>query len=50
MKISDWYDDTTFVVHAYMKIHTGGVLTTGKGEIQTIPMEQKLNTKSYTKT
>ena len=38
LKISDmtmayWYDGADFVVHADMKICTGGVLTMGKGEI-----------------
>ena len=50
MKINDitmaeWYDDAAFAVHIYMKSHTGGVLTMGKGEIQTISMKQMINKK-----
>ena len=48
MTMTDCYADTNFEVHVDMKEHTGGVLTIGKGEIQTISMKQKLNTKSST--
>ena len=43
-----WYADAAFVVHADMESHTGGVLTIGRGEIQTISIKQNLNTKSST--
>ena len=37
-----------FSLHTGMKIHTGGVLTMGKGAIQKISMKQKINTKFFT--
>ena len=49
MIISYWYAYAAFEVHSDMKSHVGGVLTMGKGEIQTISMNQKLNTKRSTK-
>ena len=48
MNMADWYADTAFVVHADTKSQTGGVLTMGKGSIQTISMNHKINIKSST--
>ena len=49
MTMVDWYADATFAVHADMKIHMEGVLTTSKGATQTISMKQKFKTKSFKK-
>ena len=46
--IINWYADAAFAVHPDLKSHTGGVMTMGKGAIQTMSMKQKLNTKSST--
>ena len=43
-----WYANIAFAVHFDMKSHTGGVLTMGKGAIQTMSSKQKLTTKSTT--
>ena len=43
MTMADY--DADFAVHVDMKSHTGGVLTMGKGEIQTISMKQMINKK-----
>ena len=43
-----WWADAAFAVHPDMKSHTGGVMTLGKGMIQSISRKQKLNTKSST--
>ena len=48
MKVADWYSNADFAVHADIKSHTGGVLTMGKGETQTIPTKQNINTKFST--
>ena len=45
MTMVDYYSDVIFAVHADRKSHTGGVLTIGKGEIQTISLNQKINKK-----
>ena len=47
MIMADWFADADFAVHADIKIHTGCVFTIFKGEIQTISMKQKINTKIY---
>ena len=47
MTIVYWYADSDFTVHADIKSNMGGVLTMGKGETQTISMNQKINTKRY---
>ena len=43
-----WWADASFAVHPDMKSHTGGIMTLGKGAIQSISRKQKLNTKSST--
>ena len=47
--IAKWYADAAFAVHPDMRSHTGGVMTLGKGAVQTISTKQKINTKSSTK-
>ena len=44
--MADCYADAYFAVHADMKSYTGVVLTMGKGSIQNISMNRKINTKS----
>ena len=41
-----WYVDALFVVHKYMRIHTGGLMTMGTGRAYVLSSKQKLNTKS----
>ena len=48
MGIVQWWADAAFAVHKDMKSHTGGVMTLGKGAVQSISQKQKLNTKSST--
>lgn len=43
-----WYPDAAFAVHPDMKSHTGGILTLGKGAVNTFSAKQKLNTRSST--
>ena len=43
-----WWADAAFAVHGDMKSHSGGIMTLGKGAIQSISRKQKLNTKSST--
>ena len=43
-----WHADAAFAVHPDMKSHTGGVLTLGKGAVNTISAKQRLNTRSST--
>ena len=43
-----WYVDAAFAVHAYMRSHTGGGLTMGKGFIISVTTGQKLNTRIST--
>ena len=43
-----WWADAAFAVHQDMKSHTGGIMTLGKGAIQSMSKKQKLNTKSST--
>ncbi len=45
---SIWYTDAAFAVHSDMKSHTGGLMSMGKGAVQTMSIKQKLNTKSST--
>ena len=49
MTMAYWYANADFAVHVDIKSHMEGVLTMVKGEIQTISMNQKLNTKISTK-
>ena len=46
--IVQWWADAAFGVHIDMKSHTGGVMSMGKGAVQSISQKQKLNTKSST--
>ena len=49
MKKEDiWWADAAFAAHLDMKSHTGGIMTFGKGAVQSISRKQKLNTKSST--
>ena len=43
-----WWADAAFAVHPDMKSHTGGIMSLGKGAVQSISTKQKLNTKSST--
>ena len=43
-----WLVDAAFAVHSDYKSHTGGVMTYGRGAIQSISRKQKLNTRSST--
>ena len=43
-----WWADAAFAVHADMKSHTGGIMSLGKGAIQSVSKKQKLNAKSFT--
>ena len=48
MGVVKWWADAAFAVHKDMKSHTGGIMTLGKGAVQTVSQKQKLNTKSST--
>ena len=48
LHIIKWYVDVSFAVHPDFKSHTGGMMTMGKGAIQSISKKQKLNTRSTT--
>ena len=48
LQIIKWYVDVSFAVHPDFKSHTGGMMTMGKGVIQSISKKQKLNTRSTT--
>ena len=43
-----WSIDAAFAVHPDMKSHSGGIMTLGKGAIQSMSKKQKLNTRSST--
>ena len=43
-----WWADASFAVHKDMKSHTGGMMSVGKGAVQSISQKQKLTTKSST--
>ena len=43
-----WYVDSSFAVHKYMRIHTGGFVTMGIGGSYVQSSKQKLNTNSST--
>ena len=49
MTMVEWYYDDALAVHAYMKNHTGGLLTIGKVSMQKNSIKQNINTKSSTK-
>ena len=46
--IVKWWVDGSFAVHSDMKIHTGGMMTLGKGSVYATSIKQKLNTKIST--
>ena len=48
LRITKWYSDAAFAVHPDMKSQTGGIMTFGKGAVQSLCRKQKLNTKSST--
>ena len=48
MRVVKWYVDASFAVHPDFRSHTGGVMTMGKGAIQSMSKKQKLNTRSST--
>jgi hypothetical protein len=41
-----WHIDAAFAVHPDFRSHTGGVMTYGRGAVQSISRKQKLNTRS----
>jgi hypothetical protein len=43
-----WCVDASFAVHPDFRSHTGGVMTYGRGAIQSISRKQRLNTRSST--
>ena len=43
-----WHIDASFAVHPDFRSHTGGVMTYGRGAVQSISRKQKLNTRSST--
>ena len=47
-KDATWWADAAFAVHPDMKSHAGGLLSYGKGAMQTMSRKQKLNAKSST--
>jgi hypothetical protein len=47
-KIIKWYFDGAFAVHTDMKIHTGAVMTLGKGILNLVSTKQKVNSRSFT--
>jgi hypothetical protein len=48
LQVIKWYVDASFAVHPDFKSHTGGVMTFGRGAVQSLSTKQKLNTKSST--
>ena len=48
LSMVSWWADAAFAVHPDMKSHTGGIMSLGKGAVQSISTKQKLNTKSST--
>jgi hypothetical protein len=43
-----WSVDASFAVHKDMRSHTGAVLSLGQGALMSMPLKQKINTKSST--
>ena len=41
-----WWADAAFVVHHDTKIHKGGMMAVGIGDLYYVPNKQKMNTKS----
>jgi Reverse transcriptase (RNA-dependent DNA polymerase) len=48
LHVIKWHVDASFAVHPDFRSHTGGVMTYGRGAIQSISRKQKLNTRSST--
>ena len=48
LHVLKWYIDSSFVIHPDFRSQTGGVMSFGKGAVQSISRKQKLNTKSST--
>jgi hypothetical protein len=48
LHVIKWHVDASFAVHPDFRSHTGGVMTYGRGAIQTISRKQRLNTRSST--
>ena len=48
LHVIKWHVDASFAVHPDFRSHTGGVMTFGRGAIQTISRKQRLNTRSST--
>jgi hypothetical protein len=44
----NWWVDASFAIFPYMKSHTGGAITLGRGMVCTTSTRQKLNTMSST--
>jgi hypothetical protein len=43
-----WWADASFASHSYMRSHTGGIMTLGRGAAYATSTWQKLNTRSST--
>jgi hypothetical protein len=43
LRVVKWYVDASFAVHPDFKSHTGAMMTLGKGAMQSIAREQKMN-------
>ena len=48
LHVIKWWVDASFAVHPDFKSHTGGVMTLGRGAIQSISRKHKLNSRSST--
>jgi hypothetical protein len=48
--IVKWWVDGSYAVHPTLRSHTGGLLSLGKGSVQSISTKQKINTTSSTET
>ena len=48
LHVIKWHVDASFAVHPDFRSHTGGVMTYGRGAIQSISRKQRLNTRSST--
>ena len=44
----NWWVDSSYTVHPYMRSHSGIIMTLGKGATYTASTKQKINTKSST--
>ena len=48
LHVIKWYVDSSLAVHPNFHSHTGGVMSFGKGAVQSVSRKQKLNTKNST--